>query len=62
MATRRVDAALLTDSSALLCGIITDKDVATRVIAEGIKPEERVMCKVMTKNPPKRCGNFEPAQ
>lgn len=25
MATRRVDAALLTDSSALLCGIITDK-------------------------------------
>jgi hypothetical protein len=25
MATRRVDAALLTDASALLCGIITDK-------------------------------------
>lgn len=25
MATRRVDAALLVDSSALLCGIITDK-------------------------------------
>eukprot|EP00249_Psilotum_nudum_P017780 c26485_g1_i1 orf=429-2114(+) len=51
MATRRVDAALLTDSSALLCGIITDKDVATRVIAEGLKPEETPVSKVMTRNP-----------
>ncbi|MCO5548008.1 hypothetical protein L7F22_001464 [Adiantum nelumboides] len=51
MATRRVDAALLTDSSALLCGIITDKDVATRVIAEGMKPEETAVSKVMTRNP-----------
>jgi hypothetical protein len=25
MATRRIDAALLTDSNAILCGIITDK-------------------------------------
>uniref|UniRef100_A0A7I4EG96 CBS domain-containing protein n=1 Tax=Physcomitrium patens TaxID=3218 RepID=A0A7I4EG96_PHYPA len=51
MATRRVDAALLTDSSALLCGIITDKDVATRVIADGLKPEETLVSKVMTRNP-----------
>ncbi|CAM6092270.1 unnamed protein product [Calypogeia fissa] len=51
MATRRVDAALLTDASALLCGIITDKDVATRVIAEGLKPEETSVSKVMTRNP-----------
>ncbi|KAG0561255.1 hypothetical protein M758_9G048500 [Ceratodon purpureus] len=51
MATRRVDAALLVDSSALLCGIITDKDVATRVIAEGLRPEETSVSKVMTKNP-----------
>ncbi|KAG6554557.1 hypothetical protein Mapa_003936 [Marchantia paleacea] len=51
MATRRVDAALLTDASALLCGIITDKDVATRVIAEGFKPEETSVSKVMTRNP-----------
>ncbi|KAI5057427.1 hypothetical protein GOP47_0027442 [Adiantum capillus-veneris] len=51
MATRRVDAALLTDSSALLCGILTDKDIATRVIAEGLKPEETPVSKVMTKNP-----------
>lgn len=51
MSTRRVDAALLTDSNALLCGIITDKDVATRVIAEGLKPAETSVSKVMTKNP-----------
>ncbi|KAH7432406.1 hypothetical protein KP509_07G021100 [Ceratopteris richardii] len=51
MTTRRVDAALLTDSAALLCGIITDKDVATRVIAEGLKPEETTVSKVMTRNP-----------
>ncbi|KAH9318326.1 hypothetical protein KI387_020095, partial [Taxus chinensis] len=51
MATRRVDAALLTDSNALLCGIITDKDIATRVIAEGLKPAEVPVSKVMTRNP-----------
>ncbi|KAJ7523725.1 hypothetical protein O6H91_18G060400 [Diphasiastrum complanatum] len=51
MAQRRVDAALLTDSNALLSGIMTDKDVATRVIAEGLKPEETVVSKVMTRNP-----------
>ncbi|KAJ7543584.1 hypothetical protein O6H91_09G083800 [Diphasiastrum complanatum] len=51
MANRRVAAALLTDSDALLCGIITDKDVATRVIAEGLVPEETLVSTVMTKNP-----------
>ncbi|EFJ29517.1 hypothetical protein SELMODRAFT_62607, partial [Selaginella moellendorffii] len=51
MANRRVDAALLTNSSALLCGIITDKDVATRVIAEGLRPEDTPVSKVMTRNP-----------
>eukprot|EP00252_Welwitschia_mirabilis_P005399 TRINITY_DN15888_c0_g5_i1.p1 TRINITY_DN15888_c0_g5~~TRINITY_DN15888_c0_g5_i1.p1 ORF type:complete len:586 (+),score=121.68 TRINITY_DN15888_c0_g5_i1:372-2129(+) len=51
MSARRVDAALLTDSSALLCGIITDKDIATRVIAEGLKPAETFVSKIMTKNP-----------
>jgi signal-transduction protein with cAMP-binding, CBS, and nucleotidyltransferase domain len=75
MAARRVDAALLTDASALLSGILTDKvllisvelvfvsmtaycnmvemkqDLATRVIAEGLKPEETLVSKVMTRNP-----------
>ncbi|XVF11511.1 hypothetical protein REPUB_Repub08aG0034300 [Reevesia pubescens] len=51
MAARRVDALLLTDSNALLCGILTDKDIATRVIAQEINLEETPVSKVMTKNP-----------
>ncbi|MQL84434.1 hypothetical protein Taro_016935, partial [Colocasia esculenta] len=51
MAARRVDAVLLTDSNALLCGILTDKDIATRVIAHGLKPEDTLVSKVMTRNP-----------
>ncbi|XP_052183856.1 CBS domain-containing protein CBSCBSPB5-like isoform X2 [Diospyros lotus] len=51
MATRRVDALLLTDSNALLCGILTDKDIATRVIARGLNLEETPVSKVMTRNP-----------
>lgn len=51
MAARRVDAALLTDSNALLCGILTDKDVATRVVARELKLDETPVSKVMTRNP-----------
>nr|KYP61885.1 hypothetical protein KK1_016397 [Cajanus cajan] len=51
MAARRIDAVLLTDSNALLSGILTDKDVATRVVAEGLRPEETTVSKVMTRNP-----------
>jgi CBS domain-containing protein len=51
MAARRVDAVLLTDSSALLSGILTDKDVATRVVAEGLLPDVTTVSKVMTRNP-----------
>ncbi|KAL9271194.1 CBS domain-containing protein [Drosera capensis] len=51
MATRRVDALLLTDSNALLCGILTDKDIATRVIAREINLEETPVSRVMTRNP-----------
>ncbi|KAK3013857.1 hypothetical protein RJ639_010205 [Escallonia herrerae] len=51
MAARRVDALLLTDSNALLCGILTDKDIATRVVAREINLEETPVSKVMTKNP-----------
>jgi len=106
MATRRVDAVLLTDSNALLSGIMTDKvcvvcafffyiegsvrrfiiphstqpieldsldkkykilrdvcvyeilqacacvqDIATRVIAEGLRPEQTMVSKVMTRSP-----------
>ncbi|OAY80710.1 CBS domain-containing protein CBSCBSPB5, partial [Ananas comosus] len=51
MAARRVDAALLTDSNALLCGILTDKDVATRVIARELRLDDTPVSKVMTRNP-----------
>ncbi|KAK6150779.1 hypothetical protein DH2020_015711 [Rehmannia glutinosa] len=51
MAARRVDAVLLTDANALLSGIVTDKDIATRVIAEELKPEQTIVSKVMTRNP-----------
>ncbi|XVF49596.1 hypothetical protein PTKIN_Ptkin04bG0025800 [Pterospermum kingtungense] len=51
MAARRVDALLLTDSNALLCGILTDKDIATRVIARELNLMDTPVSKVMTKNP-----------
>ncbi|XP_050375538.1 CBS domain-containing protein CBSCBSPB1-like isoform X2 [Argentina anserina] len=51
MAARRVDALLLTDSNALLCGILTDKDIATRVIARELSLEDTLVSKVMTRNP-----------
>ncbi|ONK58512.1 uncharacterized protein A4U43_C09F13840 [Asparagus officinalis] len=51
MAARGVDAALLTDSNALLCGILTAKDITTRVIARELKLEEIPVSKVMTRNP-----------
>lgn len=51
MAARKVDALLLTDCNALLCGILTDKDIATRVIARELNLEETHASKVMTRNP-----------
>lgn len=51
MAARRIDAVLLTDANALLSGIVTDKDIATRVIAEELRPEQTIISKVMTRNP-----------
>ncbi|XP_065873416.1 CBS domain-containing protein CBSCBSPB3 isoform X2 [Euphorbia lathyris] len=51
MAARRVDSVLLTDANALLSGIVTDKDIAARVIAEGLKPEQTIVSKIMTRNP-----------
>ncbi|KAG2565535.1 hypothetical protein PVAP13_7NG115917 [Panicum virgatum] len=51
MAARRADAALLTDSNALLCGILTDKDIATRVVARELKIDETPVWKVMTRHP-----------
>ncbi|MED6107643.1 hypothetical protein PIB30_015816 [Stylosanthes scabra] len=51
MAARRVDAILVTDSSALLCGILTDKDITKRAIAPELSLEDTPVSKIMTKNP-----------
>uniref|UniRef100_A0ACD5XGM5 Uncharacterized protein n=1 Tax=Avena sativa TaxID=4498 RepID=A0ACD5XGM5_AVESA len=51
MASRRVDAALLTDASGMLSGIVTAEDISGRVIAEGCNPNETDVAKVMTRNP-----------
>ncbi|XP_024441887.2 CBS domain-containing protein CBSCBSPB5 isoform X2 [Populus trichocarpa] len=51
MAAHRVDALLLTDSNSLLCGILTDKDLVSRVIACELNLEETPVSKVMTRNP-----------
>uniref|UniRef100_A0A453GF26 CBS domain-containing protein n=1 Tax=Aegilops tauschii subsp. strangulata TaxID=200361 RepID=A0A453GF26_AEGTS len=51
MAARRADAALLTDAQGVLSGIVTAEDISGRVIAEGLRPEETSMAKVMTPTP-----------
>ncbi|XP_048549161.1 CBS domain-containing protein CBSCBSPB3-like [Triticum urartu] len=51
MAARRADAALLTDAQGVLSGIVTAEDISGRVIAEGLRPEETSMAKVMTRTP-----------
>lgn len=51
MASRKVDSVLLTDSNGLLSGIVTDKDISIRVIAEGMRPDQTVISKIMTRNP-----------
>lgn len=51
MVTRKVDAVLLTDSKGLLCGILTDRDIAARVVACEVKIEETPVSKVMTRSP-----------
>ncbi|KAJ6374525.1 hypothetical protein OIU78_030103 [Salix suchowensis] len=51
MAAHRVDALLITDSNSLLCGILTDKDLVSRVIARELNLEETPVSKVMTRSP-----------
>ncbi|KAI3777671.1 hypothetical protein L1987_47472 [Smallanthus sonchifolius] len=50
MAARKVDALLLTDSN-VLRGILTDKDIATRVVACELDLETTQVSAVMTRNP-----------
>ena len=48
---RRYEATLLTDSNGILSGILTDKDVAFRVVAKGLDPNRTIVTDVMTPNP-----------
>ncbi|KAI9184576.1 hypothetical protein H9P43_003631 [Blastocladiella emersonii ATCC 22665] len=50
MAARRCDALLVVDQQDRLCGIITDKDLAFRVVAEGLDINSTKVFEVMTKN------------
>ncbi|KAJ3414788.1 hypothetical protein HDV05_006035 [Chytridiales sp. JEL 0842] len=51
MAAKRVDAVLAVDNSGNLSGILTDKDLAYRVVAEGLDPRTAPILSVMTHNP-----------
>ncbi|KAK6789616.1 hypothetical protein RDI58_013416 [Solanum bulbocastanum] len=51
MAARRVDALLLTDSNALLCGILMEKDITTRGIACEVNIPKTPVLKDMIKHP-----------
>ncbi|XP_076920533.1 CBS domain-containing protein CBSCBSPB5-like [Bidens hawaiensis] len=51
MTARKADALLLTDANALLSGILTDKDIATRVVARELDLETTPVSAVMTRNP-----------
>ncbi|KAJ3195585.1 hypothetical protein HK101_011728 [Irineochytrium annulatum] len=51
MAAKRVDAVLIVDKEGHLSGILTDKDMAFRVVAEGLDPKTTLVSTVMTHNP-----------
>ena len=51
MAAKRTDAVLVVDQEGELAGILTDKDIAYRVVAEGLDARSTVISNVMTKNP-----------
>ncbi|KAI9216904.1 hypothetical protein BC828DRAFT_392437 [Blastocladiella britannica] len=50
MAARRCDALLVVDQQDRLCGIVTDKDLAFRVVSEGLDFNTTKVFEVMTKN------------
>ncbi|KAG0223392.1 hypothetical protein BGW41_005604 [Actinomortierella wolfii] len=51
MAAKRADAVLVIDDDQHLVGIMTDKDLAFRVVAEGLDIRSTLLSQVMTKNP-----------
>ncbi|KAF9292555.1 hypothetical protein BGZ68_003461 [Mortierella alpina] len=51
MAAKRADAVLVIDRDSNLVGIMTDKDLAFRVVAEGLDIRSTLISQVMTRNP-----------
>ncbi|KAJ3183671.1 hypothetical protein HDU85_002100 [Gaertneriomyces sp. JEL0708] len=51
MAAKRADAVLAVNEEGALVGILTDKDIAYRVVAEGLDVRNTVVSQVMTTNP-----------
>jgi CBS domain-containing protein len=51
MAAKRTDAVLVVDQGGELVGILTDKDIAYRVVAEGLDARSTIISSVMTRNP-----------
>ncbi|KAI8818390.1 uncharacterized protein EV422DRAFT_559774, partial [Fimicolochytrium jonesii] len=51
MAAKRQDAVLIVDEDSHLVGILTDKDLAYRVVAEGLDAQTTLVSQVMTANP-----------
>lgn len=51
MAAKRQDAVLIVDGEGHLAGILTDKDLAYRVVANGLDPRTTAVSQAMTANP-----------
>ncbi|TPX62265.1 hypothetical protein PhCBS80983_g00496 [Powellomyces hirtus] len=51
MAAKRTDAVLVVNNEGGLCGILTDKDIAYRVVAPGLDVRTTLVSSVMTKEP-----------
>ncbi|KAI8801378.1 hypothetical protein BJ742DRAFT_30596 [Cladochytrium replicatum] len=51
MAAKRTDAVLVTNDENLLSGIVTDKDITYRCLAEGLNPSVTPVSRIMTPNP-----------
>ncbi|KAG0148391.1 hypothetical protein CROQUDRAFT_41353 [Cronartium quercuum f. sp. fusiforme G11] len=50
-AAKRTDCVLVVDEDEHLCGIFTAKDLAFRVIGDGLDPRATLVSEIMTKNP-----------
>lgn len=51
MRDRRIGAILVTDTEDRLVGLVTGRDIVTRVAAEALNPATTPLAKVMTRNP-----------